>query len=396
MSRRSTAAAAALPASTGLHVVGLDVAKDTLAACLATLTDARTLRIVHQPATDFVNTPTGIALLIKWLRRYTPAAAPLRVVCEATGTYHEELAYTLHAEGIELSVCQPLQAKQFARSTSTKSKTDALDARLLAQFGLERALPLWQPFHPLQRTLRAVLREQATVRTLRAQVLVRLHAYGHSHQPNEQIIKRLKEQQAFCETQIADITTQLIDLVAQDEPLRQVVQRLQTIPGLGFQTVLTILAETNGFTTTTNARQLLSYAGLDVVQGQSGTSVRLRARISKRGNAHLRTAIYLPAVSALRHNPQQAAFFERLRLRQPTGKGPVVAVMRKLLALAYSLYQSKQSYDPTRSQAAHRTKKIAATDNAAAATQDGETEVAPPILTPKVRKKTPKFATLTQ
>ena len=295
-----------------------------------------------------------------------------------------------------MSVCQPLQVKQFARSTSTKSKTDALDARLLAQFGLERALPRWKPFAPPQRTLRAVLREQATLRALRAQVLNRLHAYGHSYHPNEQTVKRLKEQRTFLETQIADITTQLLELVAADESLQHLVQRLQTIPGLGFQTVLTILAETNGFATIANARQLHSYAGLDVVQGQSGTSIRLRARISKRGNAHLRTALYLPAVSALRHNPQQAAFFERLRLRQPTGKGPVVAVMRKLLALAYSLYRSGQDYDPTRTQAARRTKKIAATDQAAAATQDGETEVAPPVCAPKVRKKTPKFATLTQ
>ncbi|RTQ53786.1 IS110 family transposase, partial [Hymenobacter gummosus] len=94
-----------------------------------------------------------------------------------------------------------------------------------------------------------------------------------------------------------------------------------------------------------NERQLASYAGLDVVQRQSGLAARA-ARISRRGNVHLRQALYLPAVSSLRYNPQQMAFYARLRARQPSGKPGVIAVMRKLLLLCYSLWKNDRPYDP--------------------------------------------------
>lgn len=85
-----------------------------------------------------------------------------------------------------------------------------------------------------------------------------------------------------------------------------------------------------------NERQLASYAGLDVVQHQSGLSART-TRISRRGNVRLRTVRYLPAVRSLRYNPQQKAFYARLRARQPSDKPGVITVMRKLLLRCYSL-----------------------------------------------------------
>ena len=78
---------------------------------------------------------------------------------------------------------------------------------------------------------------------------------------------------------------------------------------------------------------------------QSGLSA-LATRISRRGNVRLRTALYLPAVSSLRYNPQQMAFYARLRARQPSGKPGVIAVMRKLLVLCYSLWKNECAYDP--------------------------------------------------
>jgi len=106
-----------------------------------------------------------------------------------------------------------------------------------------------------------------------------------------------------------------------------------------------VVAETNGFLLIENERQLPSYAGLDVVQRQSGRSAGA-TRISRRCNVHLRTALYLPAVSSLRFNPQQTAFYARLRARQPSGKPDVIAVIRKLSLLCYSLWKNDRPYDP--------------------------------------------------
>lgn len=372
--------------------VGLDIAKDTFTACLLQRTPAGDVRLVQQPKAPFANSARGVAALLSWLTRYRPADAAVAFVLEATGSYYEELAYALHAQGYRLHVCQPLQVKQFARSTSTKSKNDALDARLLATFGLTRALPAWQPFSPQQRHVRALLREQADLLAQRTQLRNRRHAWQHSYLPDPATLARLDAQEALLREQHQAITAQLEQCVAADADLAQVVARLQTIPGLGRQTVLTILAETNGFALVHNSRQLAAYAGLDVVETQSGTSVRGRPRLSRRGNAHLRRALYLPALAAARYNAQLRAFYERLRQRHPQGKAALAAVMRKLLLLAFSLYQSGQEYDPTR----HAPTKRAAPDAAETALQDGATNVAPPSKRKNNQKIAPTLATVTQ
>ena len=172
------------------------------------------------------------------------------------------------------------------------------------------------------------------------------------------------------------------------------MERIATIPGIGGQTALILLAETNGFAHFANARQLASFAGLDVVQRQSGTSVHGRARLSKRGNTHLRAALYMPALTACRHNAQQKAFYERLRTRHPTGKAALCAVMRKLLLLAFSLHQSKEDYAHTRTTVTHKPKKIAPTQGAEA-TQDGPACAETPFSATKVPGKIRKVAELT-
>ena len=135
------------------------------------------------------------------------------------------------------------------------------------------------------------------------------------------------------------------DLLTAEPELARKLAHLTSIPGIGLTTAIVVVAETSGFVLVENERQLTSYAGLDVVQRQSGLSSPA-TRISRRGNVRLRTALYLPAVSSLRYNPQQMAFYARLRARQPSGKPGVIAVMRKLLVLCYSLWKNDCPYDP--------------------------------------------------
>lgn len=120
---------------------------------------------------------------------------------------------------------------------------------------------------------------------------------------------------------------------------------MTSVPGIGLTTAIVVVAETSGFVLVENERQLASYAGLEVVQRQSGRSAHA-TRLSKRGNVRLRTALYLPALSRLRHHPRQMAFDARLRTRHPSGKPGVIAVMRKLLVRCYSRWKNDRVYDP--------------------------------------------------
>ena len=156
---------------------------------------------------------------------------------------------------------------------------------------------------------------------------------------------RLAAQQQLVTQQLKALDQDLADLLTAEPELARKLAHLTSIPGIGLTTAIVVVAETSGFVLVENERQLTSYAGLDVVQRQSGLSTPA-TRISRRGNVRLRTALYLPAVSSLRYNPQQMAFYARLRARQPSGKPGVIAVMRKLLVLCYSLWKNDCPYDP--------------------------------------------------
>jgi transposase len=117
------------------------------------------------------------------------------------------------------------------------------------------------------------------------------------------------------------------------------------LPGVGLLTAAIVLAETNGFELIRNKKQLTSYAGLDVREKQSGTSVKGKPRISKKGNKHLRKAMHLPALAAIRCDERYKAIFTRLISKHGIKMKATVAVQRKLLELIYTLFKSTQRYD---------------------------------------------------
>ncbi len=325
------------------YVVGIDMAKDSFVACLGYLEVSQQLHFGKEVTFD--NTASGFAALLSWVAKQQASPVPRWFVVEATGVYYEELAYFLADNQQLLSVLLPNKVKHFARSTELKSKTDQLDARLLCRLGLERALPAWQPPTPALRQLRALARERQVLVRQGAQLKTRAHAYQHSYQPDSRTLARLAAQQQLLISQLKALDQDLADLLQAEPELARKLGQLTSIPGIGLTTAIVVVAETNGFVLVENERQLASYAGLDVVQRQSGLSTPA-TRISRRGNVRLRTALYLPAVSSLRYNPQQMAFYTRLRARQPSGKPGVIAVMRKLLVLCYSLWKNDCSYDP--------------------------------------------------
>lgn len=327
------------------YVVGVDIAKDSFTACMGCIDLTQQLHFLGK-VTTFSNDVAGFIALQAWAAtRQVQVELPLGYVLEATGVYYEELAYYLHTQQQMLSVLLPSKAKHFARSTELKSKTDLLDARLLCRLGLERHLPQWQPLTPAMRLVRSLTRERAGLRQQLVPLKNRVHAYAHSYQPDPRALARLAQQLALVEAQIGEIDAQLAGAISEAPELTRKLSQLTSVPGIGLVTACIIMAETSGFALVENERQLASYAGLDVVERQSGSTSRATT-ISRRGNTRLRTALYLPAVSSLRYNPHQRAFYARLRARQSTGKPGVIAVMRKLLLLCYALWKKDQAYDP--------------------------------------------------
>jgi transposase len=118
-------------------------------------------------------------------------------------------------------------------------------------------------------------------------------------------------------------------------------------------TAATVVSEADGFSMARNARQLVSYAGYDIVEKQSGTSVRGKGRISKKGNSYIRRALYFPAITAARHDRHFGGFYKRLHGKHNIKMKAYTAVQRKLLVLIYTLWTKQESYDPN-----HQHKKV--------------------------------------
>lgn len=160
-------------------------------------------------------------------------------------------------------------------------------------------------------------------------------------------IKRMKARSKLIEKQVTEVEKEITELINQDATIKEKIDKVCTIPGVGLQTAVTIVAETNGFNLIRSSRQLVSYAGLDIIQKQSGTSVRGRSHISKRGNPHLRQCLYFPSFTAVKYNMPMQNLYNRITEKQAIKMKGYVAVQRKMLELIYTLWKNNEIYNPS-------------------------------------------------
>ena len=316
-----------------LPPLGLDVAKLKFNACL--IREGGKLR--HRV---FPNTPDGFAQLSEWLGKQDAGRA--HACLEATGAYGDALAAHLHGAGHTVSVINPAAIKAYAQSRLSRTKTDRVDAALIAGFCAERRPPDWHPPAAELRELQALVRRLNSLQEMRTMEENRLSSGINVEAVRasvEELIAHLSEQ--------IKRTEQLIrDHIGRHPGLKKQRELLDSIPGVGEATAAVLLAEVPDIKEYRAARQVAAFAGLVPRERQSGSSVRGRARLSKIGNARLRKALYFPAVTALRCSPFFQKWAEGLRQRGKSKMAVVGAVMRKLVHLAYGVLKTGKPFDP--------------------------------------------------
>jgi len=324
------------------QVVGIDVAQNELVVCLGRIhEDLTTERYANK---TFVNKESGFIALTGWVKKMMKEQSSVRYVMEATGVYHEKLAYYLDDQGLDVSIVLPNKISNYFRTLDVKTVTDKTSSEAIAQFGLERQLESWKRPKEIFKKMRQIARERDQVVAERTLVKNQLHAEQTEADPNTSTLKRLKKRIALLDRQEKEIKKEIEGLIKQDKEVAQTVNRISTIPGIASLTAATILAETNGFELVRNRRQLASYAGFDVKEKLSGTSVKGKPRISKKGNKYLRKAMHMPALAAIRHSEQFKSLYTRLVSKHGIKMKAAVAVQRKLLELAYTLYKTRSEY----------------------------------------------------
>ncbi len=324
--------------------LGVDVSKNHLQVNLCNLEADQHIRVIA--STKFDNTTKGLEKLNSWVGKHRVGGPELKVVMEATGVYHESAAYFLQEKGFAVSVVLPNKSKAYAKSLNAKSKTDSIDAKILAQMGLERNLELWQPASHNMRRIKRLCRERVALQEQKTITLNQLHARSFEFNPEKSSKKRGDLLVKFIEKQIEQVEQDIQSTIASDKILKEKIDRICTVKGLGWITVVTIIAETDGFALFKNKGQLVSFSGYDVIQNESGTSVKGTTRISKKGNRHIRRALHFPALMAVRYEPQFKKLFERTFEKSFIKMKAYVAVQRKLLVLIYTLFKNNTPYDP--------------------------------------------------
>ena len=324
--------------------VGVDISKDDFKVCFYCL-DQNGRKFIKGSRT-FKNTLAGFIEFMKWIVKKRIDSLTVRITIEATGVYYENLSHFLDDNGYHVSVVLPNKSKDYAKSLNLKTKTDKADAKMLGQMGIERDLFQWQPVSSKMRMLKQLTRDRVSILSEKTAISNKLHALKHSFEPNKRVIKRLNQRLKLLGQQLKEVEKEIEQTIKADELLNDKVTNICKVKGLGLITVATVIAETNGFLLFTSRGQLVSYAGYDVVEKQSGTSVKGKPRISKKGNTYIRRALYFPAISIAKHEPQFKQLFERVLERSAIKMKGYVAVQRKTLILIYTLFKNNTTYDP--------------------------------------------------
>lgn len=322
------------------QVIGIDVAQSELVVCLGQLHGDLSIELCG--SRTFSNSLKGFTLMIEWIEK---KGVNGRFVMEATGVYHESLAYFLVESGYRVSIILPNKISNYFRTLEIKTINDYTAAEAITRFGLERNLNDWQPPKDIFKNLRQLTRERDQIIETRSMVKNHLHADKSEARPHQPTLRRTKQHIDFLDKQEKQIMEELDVLVKQDPEMQRLIILICSIKGVGMLTAATVLAETNGFDLIRNKRQLVSYAGLDVKEKQSGTSVKGKPRITKKGNRYLRKAMHFPALAAIRNDERYKAIYARLISKHGIKMKAAVAVQRKLLELIYTIFKTQKPYD---------------------------------------------------
>jgi transposase len=343
--------------------IGVDIAKATLEAAAwhpGHTGQARRLGSFEQTSAGWTALRDAIAQL-KASAHPEPTEAegterePVAVVLEPTGGY--ELAFALWARqqpSWQVYRPNPARVRAWARSQGLRAKTDRQDALLLARFGAsaQPALSPWQPLASEVSELEQLLRRRDEVTDWRQRERRRSEALDVRPDASPTVRASVERLLQTLEDELADLERAIADQVQQQSRLQAAQERLRTVPGVGARVVLPLLVACERYHTLAGAQStakgMVAYVGLDPQPHESGTSLRSPARISRQGDQLLRARLYMGALGALRGDNPLHAFYQRLVDRGKPKKLALLAAARKLLAWAWAVFSSGQSFDATK------------------------------------------------
>jgi transposase len=331
--------------------LGIDVAKATFDAAFADGRCAGTgIHPTSLPVRNFPRTQQGVQDLLAWAQTLAPQQPECEVeflaVMEATGMFSTELAAWLVTEDTRVrpAIVNPHDAAHHRKSLGLRNNTDKLAARALALFGVERRPQPYQALTPQRSELRALSRYRDHLVQQRTAFKNRLKDTVVSKWVRKQEEAQLRR----LDKDVARVEKQMRAHVDAHEDLKRDVELLVSIPGVAFLTATVVLSEVGDLRHFGRARPLAAFVGVSPEHNESGTSVRGRVRMSKKGNGRARQSLYLAALTAIRYPSDLSKTYHRLRGQGKPPKAALGAVMRKLLIIMRAICIADRPFEAQR------------------------------------------------
>lgn len=319
-----------------MKFIGIDVSKDTFDYCKAG----------QNKVIKLDNTPEGWDLLKADL------SDDSWVVMEATGPYFFSLAAFLTEQEIKVSVINPLVIKHYGRVKMNRIKTDAVDARLIADYGqtMRDDLQVWQPKPANARTIQQLNTNRSQILKQITQIKNQTHAFLRDEQACTKAVDINNRRLQFNLDILKEVEREIDDLAK--EEFQDLIKRISTIPGIGKKTATLFCVLTDGFSRFSSHQQLSTYIGIAPSSYESGTSVKGKGHISKKGAGYMRKQLYMCALSASRFNPACRQLYERLTNKGKNHNVIMIAVAHKLLRQVFMVAVTGAVYDQKKALAA--------------------------------------------
>ncbi len=332
--------------------IGIDVAKKTVDAAIHTDQP-------HGPAATFERTRQGMAQLASWARNQLGGDFALRAIMEATGRYSvEAIGWLLEADAAIAPACvNPHLAKHFGQSLGLRNKTDQVDARMLARMGAERSPAPYEAPSPVIVELRSLVRERRELVEEQTRLGNRIGEGCDSTFVRKQRAKRLN----LLKADIARIDAEIERVIEGDAQLKADIALLLTIPGVGKVTAATVVAELGDLRRFASGRQIAAFAGLSPRRRESGTSVKGRVRLCKKGSPTVRSVLFMSAMTTKRMPRGMAATYDRLTANGKKPMAAIGALMRKQLVLMRAIIVSGKPYESPVDKSRQKGEEILAT-----------------------------------
>jgi transposase len=316
--------------------LGLDIGSQTISAAL--ILEAQTHSL------ELENSESGFKQLQTWLETRV-TLTKVHATMEATSVYWKAIAVFLHALCVQVSVVNPMQIKNFARTKLSRGKTDVLDAKLIAEFTLRMQPSVWHPqtqtFEEIKSLTRALDNLKRSIRREGNQ----LHSVQRSIPRVESVITSLEQRIAFLKDQQVQLEIELERVILETPEVAEDYALLKSVPGIGVVTASLLLAETRGGLKQFSARGISAFAGLNPCPRESGL-MKGKAVLSGLGNPRLRRGFYMAALSASRGKNRFAVMNQRLREAGKPGKVALIAVAHKILTVAVAVVRSGVPFNP--------------------------------------------------